>query len=66
MLYGRLPPIAGELRGTRQKAQTVSLASYNTTFREQTYIRWCCIDLLRPLGLPDICRFSTPDVRLAR
>ena len=31
-----------------QKVQTVSLASYNTTFREQTYIRWCCIDPLRP------------------
>src|SRR5580704_11454554 len=29
-----------------QKAQTVSLTSYNTTFREQTYIRWCCIDRL--------------------
>src|SRR5713101_1005181 len=31
-----------------QKAQTVYLASYNTTFREKIYIRWCCIDLLRP------------------
>src|ERR1700730_17723804 len=31
-----------------RKAQTVYLVSYNTTFREQTYIRWCCIDLLRP------------------
>ena len=28
-----------------QKVQTVSLASYNTTLREQTCIRWCCIDL---------------------
>jgi hypothetical protein len=25
----------------------VFLARYNTTFREQTYSRWCCIDLLR-------------------
>jgi hypothetical protein len=30
-----------------QKIQTVSLASYNTTFSEP-YIRWCCVDLLRP------------------
>src|SRR5713101_4294695 len=37
-----------------QKAQTVYLASYNTTFREKIYIRWCCIDLLRPPVLPDI------------
>src|SRR5208282_1553290 len=31
-----------------QKAPHVYLGSYNTTFREQIYIRWCCIDLLRP------------------
>jgi hypothetical protein len=34
------------------KAQTVSLASFNTTFRVLTYISWCCIDLLRPPRLP--------------
>src|ERR1700685_1976712 len=26
-----------------QKIQTVSLTSYNTTFSEQPYIRWCCV-----------------------
>src|SRR5258708_16149625 len=36
-----------------QKAQIVYLVSYNTTFREQTHIRWCCIDLLRPPRLSD-------------
>ena len=35
-----------------QKAQIVSLASYNTAFLEQTYIRWCCIDRLNRHGLP--------------
>src|SRR6202011_6289806 len=37
-----------------QKAQTVFLASYNTTFKEQIYNRWCCIDLLRPPALPGV------------
>ena len=42
------PSIGSRCRSSRsQKAQTVSLVSYNTTFREQTYIRWCCIDRLR-------------------
>src|SRR5271163_3490660 len=29
-------------------------APCNTTFREQTYIRWCCIDLLRSPRLSGI------------
>src|SRR5271169_661322 len=42
-----LPPsIASRCRSAQsQTAQTVSLASYNTTFSEKSYIRWCCIDL---------------------
>ena len=35
------------------KAQTVSLASINTTFKKQLYTRWCCIDRLNRHGLPD-------------
>jgi hypothetical protein len=30
------------------KPKTVDLAGCNTTFGEKIYIRWCCIDLLRP------------------
>src|SRR6202795_1479320 len=43
-----VPPSTGPTARSSapQKAQTVYLASCNTTFREQTYIRWCCIDLL--------------------
>jgi hypothetical protein len=26
----------------------------NTTFTQQTYIKWCCIDLSNAPGLPDI------------
>ena len=43
------PSIASRCRSSRsQIAQTVSLASSNTTFKEKIYIRWCCIDPLRP------------------
>ena len=44
-----LPPSSGaRCRSSRsQKAQTVFLASYHTTFKEQIYNRWCCIHPLR-------------------
>src|SRR6202044_422683 len=43
------PSIASRCRASRsQKAQTVFLVSYITTFKEQPYIRWCCIDLSNP------------------
>jgi transposase len=55
------PSSGSRCRSSRsQKAQTVSLASYNTTFSEQTYIRWCCIDSLRPPRLsPTETRISS-------
>src|SRR5260370_24167215 len=44
-----------------QKAQIVYLVSYNTTFRELTHIRWCCIDLLRPPFLSErFCASGAP------
>src|SRR5208282_2821557 len=49
-----------------QKAPHVYLGSYNTTFREQIYIRWCCIDLLRPPRLPEklVLERRCPVIRL--
>src|ERR1700738_1173111 len=32
----------------------------NTTFRELTYIRWCCIDLSNAPGLPDKVFLARP------
>ena len=53
------PSIAARLRSSpTQKIQTAFLASYDTTFSEQTYIRWCCVDSLRPPALPD--KFNPP------
>src|SRR6202140_1718743 len=45
-----VPPSNGAIARSSapQKAQTVDLASCHTTFGEKIYIRWCCIDLLRP------------------
>ena len=31
----------------------------HTTFEQRIYIRWCCIDPLRPPDLPDIFRTIT-------
>jgi hypothetical protein len=48
------PSIGATCRSSgSQKAQTVFLVSYNTTFKEQIYNRWCCIDPLRPPRLPE-------------
>src|ERR1700682_4336542 len=44
----RLPTAPQSRSSAPQKAQTVYLASCHTTFGEKIYIRWCCIDLLRP------------------
>src|ERR1700686_4218402 len=51
-----VPPSSGTIARSSapQKVHTVDLASCITTFREQTYIRWCCIDLLRPPHLSEL------------
>ena len=37
-----------------EKTQTASLASCHPHIRNQVYVRWYCIDLSNPPGLPDI------------
>src|SRR5882724_6830393 len=49
----RLPPVPNVTLLDRRKPKSLSWPHANTTFTQQTYIRWCCIDLLRPPRLPD-------------
>jgi hypothetical protein len=52
-LMQRLPGLPNDARFVlldSQKIQTIVLASYHTTFTEQPYIRWCCIDLSKALA----------------
>src|SRR5450755_3927051 len=50
----RLPPAPNVTLLDRRKPKSLSWPHANTTFTQQTYIRWCCIDLLNAPVLPDI------------
>jgi hypothetical protein len=41
----RLPPAPNVTLLDRRKSKSLSWPHANTTFTQQTYIRWCCIDL---------------------
>src|ERR1700686_4380462 len=41
----RLPPVPNVALLDRRKSKSLSWPHANTTFTQQTYIRWCCIDL---------------------
>src|SRR6266850_707636 len=41
----RLPPVPNVTLLDRRKPKSLSWPHANTTFTQQTYIRWCCIDL---------------------
>src|SRR6266478_783247 len=55
----RLPPVPNVTLLDRRKPKSLSWPHANTTFTQQTYIRWCCIDLSNApslLGNPDSLR----------
>jgi hypothetical protein len=49
----RLPPVPNVTLLDRRKPKSLSWPHVNTTFTQQTYIRWCCIDLSNAPALPD-------------
>ena len=44
----RLPPAQNDTLLDRRKPKSLSWPHANTSFTQQTYIRWCCIDLSNP------------------
>jgi hypothetical protein len=50
----RLPPAPNVTLLDRRKPKSLSWPHANTTFTQQTYIRWCCIDLSNAPPKPDI------------
>jgi hypothetical protein len=49
----RLPPAPNVTLIDRRKPKSLSWSHANTTFTQQTYIRWCCIDLSNAPVLTD-------------
>src|SRR5882724_7274562 len=50
----RLPPVPNVTLLDRRKPKSLSWPHANTTFTQQTYIRWCCIDLSNAPRLPGV------------
>src|SRR5882724_6255083 len=58
----RLPPVPNVTLLDRRKPKSLSWPHANTTFTQQTYIRWCCIDLSNaPELVPQESPESVPD-----